>query len=277
MAIADSIAGQLGSAVWRYNPMIGVGVAAGVGAGAYAGAHTFVAEDGTFQERASAAGLSAGRYAMGGLLGFGALTIAANPTFGVQRWEGRTAGSFLRSVPGRIQGAGQNVARSYQSGASELRSTIRSEALGGMEGPLTREAASATRWAGLKGGIPRVMEQQRGLMMGAGAGIGALIGSSLSPDNPGRGAVIGGAVGAGAGLAASTAIRASRVWNKFGFLGKAGAIGALTAGAFGATTILGRSKYGQVDQANPEDYGMQARMNAMSASGDIVLGLHNRR
>jgi hypothetical protein len=133
------------------------------------------------------------------------------------------------------------------------------------------------RWAGLKSGIPRVMEQQKALMIGAGAGIGALIGSKLDRDDPRRGAIRGGIVGGGAGLVVSTGIRASRVWNKFGFLGKAGAIGSLTALAFGATTVMSRPKYASMAQADPADYNMQDRMNAIGASGDVVLGLHNGR
>jgi hypothetical protein len=187
---------------------------------------------------------------MGGLAGFGAVAIVANPSLGISRGIGKSGGSFIAGIPRRTSDFSDSVATSYKAGAVE---------------------------GGLKSGVMKVMEEQRLLMMGAGAGIGAMIGIRLNQDNPDRGAVVGSVVGGGAGLAVSAGIRASRVWNKFGMVGKAGAIGALTAVAFGATSMLSRSKYATVDQAQPEDYNMQDRMNAIGATGDVVFGLHNGR
>ena len=120
------------------------------------------------------------------------------------------------------------------------------------------------------------MEERKGLMIAGGAGIGAMIGSKLDKDDPRRGAMKGAAVGSGAGLAISQGIRASRIWKKFGFAGKAGAIGALSAMAFGAAAVMGRPR-GTVDRAQREDYNMQDRMNAIGATGSVTLGLHNAR
>lgn len=281
MAVADSIAGRIGAGLWRTNPLLSIGIAGGLGAGAYAGAHTFAASDGSIGERSEAAGKSASRYALGGVLGLGALSVVANPALGITGGIGKAAGRFTGSIPNRARKYRWDVTGSYNKGAVRARNEVLEGEFGvgrqAAEGPLSKAATSAMHWEGMQGGAMEVMEKQKGLMIGAGAGIGALIGSKLDKDDPRRGAMKGAVVGGGAGLAISHGIRASRVWNKFGAVGKGGAIGALSLLAFGATTAVARPKYASVDVAQREDYGMHDRMNAIGATGDVVLGLHNAR
>jgi hypothetical protein len=120
-----------------------------------------------------------------------------------------------------------------------------------------------------------------GLMMGAGAIAGGAIGAYEG--HPVRGALIG--AGAGLGLRVGTGI--ARQWSQSGFLGKT----ALTAGgvglAYGITSALQGPDLSQsvalapdvagLPEYGPPGSGVRARMDAMQASGDIVLGLHNRR
>jgi len=293
---ANSIAGKVGSALWSGNPLLVAGIAGSVAAGAYAGAHTFATADGTPGERAESSVNSGIKYTVGGMAAFGALAIGAKPSFDYLSGKGtrETGQAFGKGVRGAYEhpwestkGAGRatgraaaraakpfkeygaKVAGSYSEGSLDARYAAFAEA----EKPLGRFGMGM---AGVKGGVLKVMEERKGLMIAGGAGIGAMIGSKLDKDDPRRGAMKGAAIGGGAGLAISHGIRASRVWNKLGAGGKGVAIGALSVLAFGAAAIAGRPR-GAVDVAQREDYSMQDRMNAIGATGSVTLGLHNAR
>ncbi len=241
MPLSPSLAGQLGASVWKHNPVLGLGLAFGTGAGVYAGVHT-LATGGS----ASEAGDSSLKYALGGSIGmFGILSTT--PVW--SRAGGFVAGRTIRNAPGAIT--------SYAKGIGS-------------------EFAAARATGGIGAGISRVAER-KGLMTGLGAAVGAAIGANIDKEHPGKGAAIGAGVGAGAGLAISTGLRASRLWKNIGPIGRTGLVASLSTLAFAGAAYANRPKYGSMDRAAPEDYGLSRRMNAMSATGDIVLGLHNSR
>ena len=257
---SDSLAGSAGSALWRQNPALGFGLTFGAGASAYAGVHTFVATPGGPGEKAEAASSSAGKYLGYGTLGMTGLLMAA----GTQAGRGNVAGLGYRafSLGQRyLQGTANDFTKGWVSAVKES-STV--------------GITSGTRFRGMMGGLGRVGERKL-LMAGIGTGLGAAIGAALDKDDPEAGAKRGAVIGGGAGLAAAVGLRGSRIWKGIGLAGHAGVIGMLSVGAFGAASILSRKRYASMDQAAPEDNGLRDRMNSMSASGDLVLGLHNSR
>ena len=244
MAIPSLVA----QSMWNANPL-GLGLGFGLGAGAYAGASTYVSSPGSFTDKLAAARDSGSQYFSYGAAGMTAAVTAMN--FLPTRAAGFRAGSAIRTGFSSYSG---KIAADYAQG---------------------RGAATGAR-ASL-GGLERVAMQRRGAMIGGGALLGAIVGSELNKDHPGRGAETGAAVGAGAGLAVNVGLRASKLWRRIGPIGKMGALGVLSVGAFGATTVFSRPKYATMDVANPEDYGLSRRMNSMNANGDLVFGLHNSR
>lgn len=112
----------------------------------------------------------------------------------------------------------------------------------------------------------------------AGAGVGALV----AP----RGHKLQGAgLGASIGLAGPSIYRAGSAWNKIPSIGQSALLGSLAVpiagygiikGAGSLTSIAGVEENG-INSYQPMTNSMADRMNAMNASGDIVLGLHNRQ
>lgn len=265
MPFTESIAGRMGSAVWSANPMLGLGLAFGTGAGAYAGVHTYLNTDGDASDRAEAAGRSAGSYLVYGGLGMtGALTAA---TWLPSRTGGRLAGGFTSGVGSAVNRYARGTRLDFERGQrAALREARAAEEIG----------ENSLRFRGLMGGVRRVAERKL-LMTEAGAAVGAALGAHLDQQDPEKGAKRGALLGGGAGLALSTGLRASRLWKGLGPVGKAGAIGVLTAGVFGTASVMSRPKYAVMDQALPEDNGLRDRMNTIGANGDLVFGLHNTR
>ena len=116
---------------------------------------------------------------------------------------------------------------------------------------------------------------------GLGAVVGGVIGSQIS-DDPAKGAVVGTVAGAAAGLAINRGVKASKVWSKFGPVGKVGLILSASALIGGALKVVNGSEPDVVDRPQPEDNGygrsgIQGRMDRMGASGDLVFGLHRAR
>jgi hypothetical protein len=114
-------------------------------------------------------------------------------------------------------------------------------------------------------------------------GLGASIGADVDQDNPGRGAVVGGAVGAGA----IAALKSRAIWKAIGPVGRLGAITLGTLGIVGAGAYFGdKSQSAVQDEAEPTlpgEYratassGVKDRLAMINASGGITLGLHNSR
>jgi hypothetical protein len=269
-------------------------LAFGTGAGLYAGAHTYATTEGDVSEKAAAARDSGLTYAIGGTVGMtGALKFSTNyrkgiastyaggkrsyvtktldevlaggaaPTRGV--YEAKAAGAGLSAVAGRpeITGAGRFV--------KGIPGRIGTYAKG-----IGTEFSAARATGGIGAGISRVAER-KGLMTGLGAAVGAAIGAHADREHPGRGAAAGGVIGGGAGLAVSTGLRASRLWKNIGPIGRGGLVAGLSTLAFAGAAYAGRPRYGSMDMAQREDNGLRNRMNSMSATGDVVLGLHNGR
>ncbi len=122
--------------------------------------------------------------------------------------------------------------------------------------------------------------------MAGGAALGAVIGGAASDDTA-KGAARGAAIGAGAGLVTKAAIGAISTYNKAGGFGKAGLMGgavlastAIFAGVRSLTRQPASMQYGETDASGETQYSnspVKSRMESMNASGDIVLGLNNKR
>lgn len=260
-----AIPSLVGQSIWNANPL-GLGLAFGLGAGAYAGADTFASTPGSFTDRLAAARDSGSQYFSYGAAGMTTAVTAMN--FLPTRTGGRMIGSAIRRGTSSYTAG---MAADYAKGRRAYVGRPLDSVLAGGQIP----AAYSAR-VGL-GGVERVALNRRGAMIGGGAVLGAIIGSELDKDHPGRGAEAGAAIGAGAGLAVNVGLRASKLWKRIGPVGKMGALGVLAVGAFGATTLFSRPKYATMDVANPEDYGLSRRMDSMNAEGDLVFGLHNSR
>ncbi len=257
MPIADSIAGRLGTAIWDTNPMVGLGLSFGVGSGVYAGAHTFATTDGDFFDKSNAARRSGGNYLL-----YGGLGMAATLTYG----PGMVPGG-VRGAGRAAKGFGLGIKRDYERGRrAAVREAIETDEV----------IADSYKFRGMMGGMRRVAESKL-LMAGAGAAVGSAIGASLDKKDPERGARRGALLGGGGGVALATGLHASRLWGGLNPIAKTGAIGLLSAAAFGGAALMSnRGRYAAVDQAVPED-GMRGRMNTIGAEGDLVFGLHNSR
>lgn len=261
MAIPSLVA----QSMWNANPL-GLGLGFGLGAGAYAGASTYVSSPGSFTDKLAAARDSGSQYFSYGAAGMTAAVTAMN--FLPTRAAGFRAGSAIRTGFSSYSG---KIAADYAQGRRAYVGRTLTNVLAGGEIPSAYSARVGFA------GIEQVALKKRGAMIGGGALLGAIVGSELNKDHPGRGAETGAAVGAGAGLAVNVGLRASKLWRRIGPIGKMGALGVLSVGAFGATTVFSRPKYATMDVANPEDYGLSRRMDSMNAEGDLVFGLHNSR
>lgn len=246
-----SIAGSIGSSIWSYSPLLGIGLAAGATYGAVAGTRSFLNTQGSIPDKAEAArdsSIRGGILVTGGVLG--ALTIAN--TGG--RPLGMAAGKFARGIPGFVGNYAAGMKQDFLLG----------------------RATKSGFMSGIGAGTLRVAERP---MVSAGIGgiVGAAIGHAIDRDHPNRGAVIGAAAGAAGGVAISAGLRGFRTWSKLGGFGKVGIIGALGVTAFGVTAAMNSSKQVQVDVAQPQDSGLNSRMSSMNATGDLVFGLHRSR
>lgn len=117
-------------------------------------------------------------------------------------------------------------------------------------------------------------------MTAAGAGVGAIIGAHY--DRPGAGA----AIGAGVGLGTVAALKSTRVLKTPA--GRIGTILTLSAALLYGGEAMKASSAETVTFGRPDGMGgytysstpegnVRQRINAMNASGDVVLGLHNLR
>lgn len=121
---------------------------------------------------------------------------------------------------------------------------------------------------------------------GAGGVLGAVIGSQVAEDS-GKGAFIGGAAGMGIGLAVRSGMRGSRAWKLLSKVpgGKSAALvlGAAAVG-FGARALTSQPDYESSASAVSDEMGgytyqsgTRDRLDRLSATGDMVFGLHNLR
>jgi hypothetical protein len=124
----------------------------------------------------------------------------------------------------------------------------------------------------------------------AGAGLGGYIGSQVDPNHPVKDAAVGVAAGAGVGVVAAGAIKGMSMWKNIGPVGRTAAtIGLSLAIGVGAKALHPDESYERNDVLTNDDTivsagsysvqnpGVSARQRSMNASGDVVLGLHNKR
>ena len=252
MAFSQSFAGSLTARLWS-SPVVGTAATFGAGAGLYAGTSDFITTDGTFGQKADAGVSSARKYAFRGAAAVGGLGVAAALSAKLDGYDG----TFTESVGYGAAKFGRGRVRSAGSYAKTVMNELKTP--GGWKSTLLRPTISG----------------------GLGAVVGGVIGSQIS-DDPAKGAVVGTVAGAAAGLAINRGVKASKVWSKFGPVGKVGLILSASALIGGSLKVVNGSEPDVVDRPQPEDNGygrsgIQGRMDRMGASGDLVFGLHRAR
>ena len=105
---------------------------------------------------------------------------------------------------------------------------------------------------------------------------GAVTGGILAPSGQ---RMKGAALGAAAGLGVKAGYGIYRAYEAMPGIGQAAMIAAGTAGVFTVANALAPPQYGDIAEAPPmyETAGIRGRMNNLNATGDVTLGLNNRR
>lgn len=261
MAFVNSIAGRAAGRLWS-NPVAGAAVTFGLGAGTFAGASTFLTTKGSAGDKADAGASSAIKYAAAGTAGVYGLATATG-----------VSGAFRAGLEGYEGPLAESVA--YGT-ARNARSAVEA-----VQGRSARYARGLVNEFSSPGGWKTALERPA-ISGGLGAITGAVIGSHIS-DDPNKGAVTGGAVGLGLGIAAGRVSNASRTWSKWGSVSRGGTVLAASAVIGGALALMSGND-GPADVASPDDYGqppaqsgVRDRMSRVNASGDLVFGLHRSR
>jgi hypothetical protein len=186
----------------------------------------------------------------------GAATLAYNnreAIMGAGSYASKTTGSWVA----------RQATRAF-SGAEETRKLLRASGAGAM--------ASAIR---SYGGNARIMT-------GAGAVFGGIIGSRY--DHP----IEGAAIGAGVGLAVKAGLGVNQLWKTVGKVpgGRMGLMLAASTVLYGGVRAtmspqVQSEAYASDDGSGGYDYSdrssVSRRMNRINATGNVALGLHNKR